>query len=76
MLAGIITVLLLLLMFSLTDFDIWTMILAPGLAHLYNNWKWPYEVNKQLNISFFDKNKIFINIKKSIKNGNRKRTII
>jgi len=78
MLAGIVTVVLLLLMFSLTDLGIWTMILAPGLAHLYNNWKWPYEVNKQLEISFFDNNKAFVNIKKSIKNGNRnrKRTII
>ena len=48
--AGAITILLVLLLLNFTSMGIWAMVLAPGIAHLYNNWKWPYEVAKQLNI--------------------------
>ena len=50
--AGATTILLVLLLLNFTTMGIWAMILAPGIAHLYNNWKWPYEVVKQLNIKF------------------------
>ena len=46
------------------------MVLAPGIAQLYNNWKWPFEVFIQLNISkkdiantLFSKTKIRTNEK-------------
>lgn len=52
--AGGITILLLLIMFHFFEMHLWAMILAPGIAHLYNNWKWPYEVFKQLDISVKD----------------------
>lgn len=52
--AGAASILLLFIMFNLTDMGLWAMVLAPGIAHLYNNWKWPYEVFKQLNISLRD----------------------
>jgi hypothetical protein len=29
-------------------------VIAYGIAHLYNNWKWPYEVFMQLNSSIRD----------------------
>lgn len=48
--AGIITVILLLVFFRFLDWGIWTMIFAPGIAQiLYQNWKWPTLVMKELN---------------------------
>jgi O-antigen/teichoic acid export membrane protein len=52
--AGVTTIILLILMFRYTNTGLWAMIIAPGIAHLYNNWKWPYEVIKQLKISMKD----------------------
>lgn len=49
--AGAITIILLFIMFYFAHMRIWAMILAPGIAHLYNNWKWPYEVHKQLSVT-------------------------
>jgi len=66
--AGVLTIFLLLILFNLRDLGIWSMIIAPGLAQLYNNWKWPYEVNKQLNISLNDVYINIINFLKSIIN--------
>jgi O-antigen/teichoic acid export membrane protein len=60
--AGLVTILLLLGMFYLCDMRIWAMILAPGIAHLYNNWKWPYEVKKQLNITLDDIKSVIIKL--------------
>jgi len=62
--SGAITILLLIILFYYTDMGLWAMILAPGIAHLYNNWKWPYEVAKQLNISLKDVYKSFFEITK------------
>lgn len=51
-LSGVATVLLLWLLLSPLNMEIWGVILAPGLAQLaYQNWKWPYEVIKELFIN-------------------------
>lgn len=69
LIAGATTILLLILMFQFGNMSLWAMVLAPGIAHLYNNWKWPYEVFKQLNISLKDIKQTFFGIMKISKNG-------
>lgn len=49
--AAAVTITLLLSMFYFTHLGLWAMVLAPGIAQLYNNWRWPYELSKQLSIS-------------------------
>ncbi|MEI6576785.1 MAG: O-unit flippase-like protein [Bacteroidota bacterium] len=66
LLAGAITICILIVMFYYTNVNIWAMILAPGIAHLYNNFKWPYEVIKQLNISLKDIAKSYFNLNNSL----------
>jgi O-antigen/teichoic acid export membrane protein len=51
LISAAVTVSLLMAMFCFTQMGLWAMVLAPGIAQLYNNWKWPHELNKQLNIS-------------------------
>ena len=59
--AGSVTLLLLFIFFQFTHLGIWTMILAQGIAQgIYQNWKWPMVVAKELNI--------FHNCRKFIKN--------
>jgi hypothetical protein len=48
--AGGLTIILLMLFFRSTDLNLWAMIIAQGIGNLYNNWKWPHEVYKLLNI--------------------------
>jgi len=50
LLSGVATVLLLLIMFNFTTYGLWSLIIAPGIAALYNDWKWPFELIKQLKI--------------------------
>jgi O-antigen/teichoic acid export membrane protein len=51
LLTGVASVLLLFLFFNLTKMQLWAMILAPGIAQLvYQNWKWPLEVHRELGI--------------------------
>ncbi len=53
--AALLTMILLILLFQITKSGIWVMIVAPGLAQIiYQNWKWPYEVVKDLGISLSD----------------------
>jgi O-antigen/teichoic acid export membrane protein len=52
--AGAITILLLIIMFQYFNMRLWAMIMAPGIAQLYNNCKWPYELFLQLNITIKD----------------------
>jgi hypothetical protein len=52
--AGALTIFLLIVLFYYAKFGLWAMVLAPGIAQLYNNWKWPYELIKQLEISKSD----------------------
>jgi len=49
--AGLITLLLLFVFFNFTHLGVWSMILAQGIAQIiYQNWKWPTVVAKELNI--------------------------
>lgn len=49
------TILLLLLFFKFLHIGIWAMIAAPGIAQvIYQNWKWPLVVAKELKITFKD----------------------
>jgi len=70
LMAGATTILLLIIMFSFTGMRLWAMVLAPGIAHLYNNWKWPYEVFVQLEISIKDVENIVFSMGKISKYDN------
>ncbi|GHS92540.1 hypothetical protein FACS1894174_03590 [Bacteroidia bacterium] len=49
--AGFFTVVLLLIFFRFTHLGVWSLILAQGIAQaVYQNWKWPMTVVKELNI--------------------------
>jgi len=49
--AGSVTLVLLLVFFYFTHLGVWSMILAQGIAQgIYQNWKWPTVVVKELNI--------------------------
>ncbi len=50
LIAGFITVILLIIFIKYMNLGLWGMILAPGLANIYNNIKWPSEMFKQLNL--------------------------
>ena len=53
--AGVSTLVLLFVFFRWTDLGLWGMILAPGISQaLYQNWKWPLKVKKELGISLRD----------------------
>jgi O-antigen/teichoic acid export membrane protein len=54
-LSGILTLILLFLLIRVFNMGVLGMILAPGIAQLcYQNWKWPKEVIKELEITFVD----------------------
>jgi len=55
LLSGIITVFLLFIFLKYTSLGIYGVIFAPGIAHLYNNFKWPYEAFKLLKIDVYGK---------------------
>ena len=53
--SGAATILLLIVFFRITNFGLLTMILAPGIAQgVYQNWKWPIVVVKELKITSRD----------------------
>jgi len=53
--SGVITIVLLYLFLDFTTMGVWAMVLAPGIAQvLYQNWKWPYEIIKDLKIQNSD----------------------
>ena len=55
LLSGIATIILLLLFFNFTGLGIVSMIAAPGIAQgVYQNWKWPLVVKRELGIRFSD----------------------
>ena len=58
--SGFLTIILLFIFILFFKLELLSLILAPGIAHLYNNWKWPYELFKQLSITKYD----FFNILK------------
>jgi O-antigen/teichoic acid export membrane protein len=50
-----VTLILLSLFLCFTDFGVWGMILAPALAQaIYQDWKWPLYVKKDLNVRMSD----------------------
>jgi hypothetical protein len=60
LLSGGFTMFLLFLLFNFTHLELWAMILAPGIAQgVYQNWKWPFEVIKELKIKVTDIQYIF-----------------
>lgn len=63
--SGVATVIFLLIFSNFTNFGLWAMIYAPGIAQgTYQNWKWPIVVIKELGIKPRD---ISISIHKIIK---------
>ena len=59
LLSGGATVIMLFVLLVYTNLGLWALILAPGMAQgIYQNWKWPYEVSKDLNFGFKDTFKI------------------
>ncbi len=60
--AGCATVTLLFLFFRFTNMGMWAMIAAPGIAQgVYQNWKWPSVVFKELKVTKGDIYKTFCN---------------
>ena len=61
-LSGLLTVVLLLFFFNFTTVGLLAMILSPGIAQgLYQNWKWPIVVCKELKFEKRDVTKTIIN---------------
>ena len=53
--SGIAVVVLLFVSLKCTSIGIWGMILAPGIAQaVYQNWKWPLQVSRELNLKIKD----------------------
>ncbi len=51
LISAAVTIILLITMLYFAHLGLWAMVLAPGIAQLYNNWRWPYEIYRQLQIS-------------------------
>lgn len=67
-LSGAGTILLLFLFFKLTNMGSLALLLAPGIAQLvYQNWKWPLEVHRELGIKQRDFFRILYSIPSWIK---------
>ena len=61
LLTGAFAIVLLVLLFNLANPGLWIMVAAPGLAlAVYQNWKWPVVVIKELGITLSDIYKGFI----------------
>lgn len=53
--SGIITAIILFLLLKFTELGLMSLLIAPGIVDIsYQSWKWPYEVIKDLRISFYD----------------------
>jgi O-antigen/teichoic acid export membrane protein len=65
LLSGAATLLLLILLFNFTEYGLWIMIVAPGLAQgFYQNWKWPCVVRDLLKIGKRDFSNAFVQVLK------------
>lgn len=67
LISGLATALLMYIFLGWTNIGLLSLFLAPGLVDIaYQSWKWPYEVIKDLKISFMDISKtvFFSNVKK------------
>lgn len=64
MMTGLLTIIFLYVLLSFTDLGLWSLIIAPGFAYLYNYFKWPIELIHQLDITIKDiKNTLFRMVK-------------
>ena len=53
-LSGVAMVLISLFLINFTDLGLWSLLISQAVIQLlYNNWKWPLEVNKELKINFW-----------------------
>lgn len=53
--SGGMTILLLVFFLNFTNLGLWSLLLSPGIAQvLYQNWKWPLTVIRELNIKLSD----------------------
>lgn len=60
LISGAATILLLFLFFNYTNLSLCALIIAPGIAQVvYQNWKWPIVVKKQLDINSGDTFNVF-----------------
>lgn len=68
LISGVASLTLLFIFFKFTNLGVLSMILAPGLTlSVYQNWKWPYMVIKELNIKSQDIMTIVADTLKSFK---------
>lgn len=59
--SGIGMVIVSLILINFTNLGIWSLLISQFIIQLsYNNWKWPLEVNRELDIKFLDIGKIGI----------------
>ena len=63
LLAGVLTVVFIFLFSYFTSLGFWGIILGPGIAQFYQNWKWPHELSKDLNL----KRQMYFRVMKSWK---------
>jgi O-antigen/teichoic acid export membrane protein len=63
--AGFLTVVLIYLFSQFTRLGVWGIILGPGIAQFYQNWKWPHELSKDLMI----KRQMYFQVVKSWKSS-------
>lgn len=53
--SGIAIIVLSLILIKITNLGLWSLLISQCIVQLsYNNWKWPLEVNRELNINFLD----------------------
>ena len=63
LLAGVLTVVFIFLFSYFTSLGILGIILGPGISQFYQNWKWPHELSKDLNL----KRQMYFRVMKSWK---------
>ncbi|MCF2674459.1 hypothetical protein [Fusobacterium varium] len=60
-LSEIAIILISLFLINFTDLGLWSLLFSQAIVQLmYNNWKWPLEINKELKVSFLELWKIGI----------------
>jgi O-antigen/teichoic acid export membrane protein len=60
LICGSLTVILLYVFLDQFSLGVWGLILAPGLAQLYQNWKWPYVIIKNYSFKISDFKTVFL----------------
>ena len=69
-LSGLVIVLLLILSFKLTQLGVFSMVIVPLVVDiLYQGWKWPLEVIRELGITFAHYRQIYFGLFKLTEKG-------